>query len=226
MTAHGPQRLKLMLSYLPSCDRLAPPPRGGGGGVLPAFTVGFHWGIRMILNWSYWPGRNWPSPPSTFSSFRKFVNCPADLLIICGRYVVGGGLKRIYSQLTGFEPALPEGIWFRVRRLNHSATTAIEKFHEEKSFYNFQFNLLLILKVTFLIVMRLALQTYLKDLSNGEIFREEFVNWIIKKRKIFDLFGKKKKTYSSNGFLINRLNRICKIFLLCNAFRAQFVSTL
>ena len=28
------------------------------------------------------------------------------------------------SQLAGFEPALPEGIWFQVRRLNHSATTA------------------------------------------------------------------------------------------------------
>ncbi len=28
------------------------------------------------------------------------------------------------SQSAGFEPALPEGIWFRVRRLNHSATTA------------------------------------------------------------------------------------------------------
>ena len=29
-----------------------------------------------------------------------------------------------YSQLAGLEPTLPEGIWFQVRRLNHSATTA------------------------------------------------------------------------------------------------------
>ena len=28
------------------------------------------------------------------------------------------------SQSVGFEPTLPEGIWFLVRRLNHSATTA------------------------------------------------------------------------------------------------------
>ena len=26
--------------------------------------------------------------------------------------------------MVGFEPTLPEGIWFRVRRLNHSATSA------------------------------------------------------------------------------------------------------
>ena len=30
-----------------------------------------------------------------------------------------------YSQPAGFEPALPKGIWFRVRRLNHSATSAM-----------------------------------------------------------------------------------------------------
>ena len=29
-----------------------------------------------------------------------------------------------YSQSAGFEPALPEGNWFLVSRLNHSATTA------------------------------------------------------------------------------------------------------
>ena len=28
------------------------------------------------------------------------------------------------AQLVGFEPTLPEGIWFLVRRLNRSATTA------------------------------------------------------------------------------------------------------
>ena len=28
------------------------------------------------------------------------------------------------SQLVGFEPTLPKGIWFLVRRLNRSATTA------------------------------------------------------------------------------------------------------
>ena len=32
--------------------------------------------------------------------------------------------KRGSTQPVGFEPTLPEGIWFRVRRLNHSATTA------------------------------------------------------------------------------------------------------
>ena len=33
--------------------------------------------------------------------------------------------KKSLSQLVGFEPTLPEGNWFRVSRLNHSATTAI-----------------------------------------------------------------------------------------------------
>ena len=32
--------------------------------------------------------------------------------------------KRKFSQSAGFEPALPEGNWFQVSRLNHSATTA------------------------------------------------------------------------------------------------------
>ena len=32
--------------------------------------------------------------------------------------------KKERSQSVGFEPTLPEGIWFLVRRLNHSATTA------------------------------------------------------------------------------------------------------
>ena len=32
--------------------------------------------------------------------------------------------KKSISQSVGFEPTLPEGIWFLVRRLNHSATTA------------------------------------------------------------------------------------------------------
>ena len=32
--------------------------------------------------------------------------------------------KKDISQSVGFEPTLPEGIWFLVRRLNHSATTA------------------------------------------------------------------------------------------------------
>ena len=31
---------------------------------------------------------------------------------------------KVHSQSVGFEPTLPEGIWFLVRRLNHSATTA------------------------------------------------------------------------------------------------------
>ena len=34
-------------------------------------------------------------------------------------------LKKCLSQSAGFEPALPKGIWFRVRRLNHSATIAL-----------------------------------------------------------------------------------------------------
>ena len=33
------------------------------------------------------------------------------------------------SQSVGFEPTLPEGIWFLVRRLNHSATTARRYLH-------------------------------------------------------------------------------------------------
>ena len=33
-------------------------------------------------------------------------------------------LNKKLSQLVGFEPTLPEGNWFRVSRLNHSATTA------------------------------------------------------------------------------------------------------
>ena len=32
--------------------------------------------------------------------------------------------KNLLSQSVGFEPTLPEGNWFRVSRLNHSATTA------------------------------------------------------------------------------------------------------
>ena len=33
--------------------------------------------------------------------------------------------KKVRTQPVGFEPTLPEGIWFRVRRLNHSATAAL-----------------------------------------------------------------------------------------------------
>ncbi len=40
------------------------------------------------------------------------------------------------SQSAGFEPALPEGIWFRVRRLNHSATTAYI-FWQNRIYYEF-----------------------------------------------------------------------------------------
>ena len=42
--------------------------------------------------------------------------------------------EKKYSQLagSGFEPALPEGIWFLVRRLNHSATTAAHDFFTSK----------------------------------------------------------------------------------------------
>ena len=32
--------------------------------------------------------------------------------------------QKFFTQSVGFEPTLPEGIWFLVRRLNHSATTA------------------------------------------------------------------------------------------------------
>ena len=34
--------------------------------------------------------------------------------------------KILFSQSAGFEPALPEGNWFLVSRLNHSATTAAQ----------------------------------------------------------------------------------------------------
>ena len=37
---------------------------------------------------------------------------------------VGGEGKKLLSQSVGFEPTLPEGNWFLVSRLNHSATTA------------------------------------------------------------------------------------------------------
>ena len=33
--------------------------------------------------------------------------------------------QKFFTQSVGFEPTLPEGIWFLVRRLNHSATTAL-----------------------------------------------------------------------------------------------------
>ena len=35
------------------------------------------------------------------------------------------GQHKMFSQSVGFEPTLPEGNWFRVSRLNHSATTAV-----------------------------------------------------------------------------------------------------
>ena len=38
--------------------------------------------------------------------------------------------KRKYSQSVGLEPTLPEGIWFLVRRLNHSAMTAAQKLYK------------------------------------------------------------------------------------------------
>ncbi len=49
-------------------------------------------------------------------------------LIYHGRAPKNRSTKRKYQkvapQSVGFEPTLPEGIWFLVRRLNHSATTA------------------------------------------------------------------------------------------------------
>lgn len=46
------------------------------------------------------------------------------------------------AQLVGFEPTLPEGIWFRVRRLNHSATTALadQNIIFVRSFNDIKFN--------------------------------------------------------------------------------------
>ena len=46
--------------------------------------------------------------------------------------------KKSISQSAGLEPALPEGIWFLVRRLNHSATTASYKCNLKiRNNYNF-----------------------------------------------------------------------------------------
>ncbi len=57
--------------------------------------------------------------------------------------------KRIFSQSAGFEPALPWGIWFRVRRLNHSATTAILKLeYIVNSYQNWEGLLRLFLQVS------------------------------------------------------------------------------
>ena len=41
----------------------------------------------------------------------------------------GGSWTKNISQPVGFEPTLPEGNWFRVSRLNHSATTAVPCWH-------------------------------------------------------------------------------------------------
>ena len=39
------------------------------------------------------------------------------------------GKEKMFTQSVGFEPTLPEGIWFLVRRLNHSAMTAYIHYH-------------------------------------------------------------------------------------------------
>ena len=44
--------------------------------------------------------------------------------------------KKDISQSVGFEPTLPEGIWFLVRRLNHSATTAEIRDVEKEAFFH------------------------------------------------------------------------------------------
>ena len=48
----------------------------------------------------------------------------------CQSNIWVGKKKNEDSQSVGFEPTLPEGIWFLVRRLNHSATTAWIKVKE------------------------------------------------------------------------------------------------
>ena len=40
--------------------------------------------------------------------------------------------KKMFSQSVGFEPTLPEGNWFLVSRLNHSATTALLAFRTKQ----------------------------------------------------------------------------------------------
>ena len=55
----------------------------------------------------------------------SFVGCQKMVGQYCLVKTRLSNSKKLYSsQPAGFEPVLPEGIWFRVRRLNHSATTA------------------------------------------------------------------------------------------------------
>ena len=42
------------------------------------------------------------------------------------------------ARSAGLEPALPEGIWFLVRRLNHSATTAQLLRSAQKEFFEYR----------------------------------------------------------------------------------------
>ena len=65
------------------------------------------------------------------NSVHVVVECPLTRIFIIIR-------KKSISQSAGLEPALPEGIWFLVRRLNHSATTASWKTRNRKQFKNLQ----------------------------------------------------------------------------------------
>ena len=64
-----------------------------------------------------------------------------------------------WAHPVGFEPTLPEGIWFLVRRLNHSAKTA---WHYEMLYNNFKviYNLVSISEKIYLIPPRIELGTF------------------------------------------------------------------
>ena len=65
---------------------------------------------------------NWRSLPSTiWFNLTVFARVAKNFLFLNYR----DEILKIVSQTAGFEPALPKGIWFRVRRLNHSATSAM-----------------------------------------------------------------------------------------------------
>ena len=72
---------------------------------------------------------------STIALLKKDILAPASR-IQCGTKMTsvetGDRAKRFdFSQSVGFEPTLPEGNWFLVSRLNHSATTAVVNIDDE-----------------------------------------------------------------------------------------------
>ncbi len=69
-------------------------------------------------------GYSWSSVLSSFVILIVFA--PKMFKLIESNHILLAN-KIYFAQLVGFGPTLPEGIWFRFRRLNHSATTAFGK---------------------------------------------------------------------------------------------------